>query len=140
MEHSEIIINCKSSIYTSNAWGMEKAPDFYNQVVKVSTSLSAAQLLEKLVAIEKTLGRERVPGEKYQSRTIDLDILLFNRDIIDSPELTVPHPRMHLRRFVLVPLTEIAAAEVHPLLNKSIDVLLKECPDKSIVKKPAHAL
>ncbi|HYC28142.1 MAG TPA: 2-amino-4-hydroxy-6-hydroxymethyldihydropteridine diphosphokinase, partial [Chitinophagaceae bacterium] len=68
-------------------------------------------------------------------RTIDIDILLYNDDSVDTDELVIPHPQLHLRRFALMPLAEIAASKIHPLLKKSIDELLLECPDKLSVKK-----
>ncbi len=127
-----------SSIYTSGAWGMEKAPDFYNQVIMVKTALSATQIMDAIFEIETELGRARKNSETYESRTIDIDILLFNSEIIKTSKLEVPHPRLHLRRFVLEPLNEIASDLLHPSLNKSIFALLFECTDIGIVKKIGH--
>jgi 2-amino-4-hydroxy-6-hydroxymethyldihydropteridine diphosphokinase len=134
-----IVIERRSAIYISPAWGMENAPDFYNQVVKVNLRQEPGDLLQILLGIEKELGRERSPGKRYESRTIDLDILFFNSEVIDTEELHVPHPRLHLRRFVLEPMHEIAPGLVHPVLKKTIAQLLKECPDASAVKRSGDA-
>jgi len=118
---------------------MENAPDFYNQVVHVNTRQDAPELLQTLLGIEKELGRQRSAEKRYESRTIDLDILFFNQEVINLAELHVPHLRLHLRRFVLGPMCEIAPNFVHPVLKKTIAQLLKECPDTSTVKKITHA-
>ncbi|HWY36944.1 MAG TPA: 2-amino-4-hydroxy-6-hydroxymethyldihydropteridine diphosphokinase, partial [Bacteroidia bacterium] len=89
---------------------------------------------------EKNLGRTREEGKGYQSRPIDIDILFFNEAVINTPALQVPHPRMHIRKFVLEPLCEIAPSLVHPVLKKTISELLAECPDKLAVKKISHAI
>jgi 2-amino-4-hydroxy-6-hydroxymethyldihydropteridine diphosphokinase len=135
-----ISIICYSGIYTSPAWGMEQAPDFQNQVLEVETSLAAPELLALLLATETELGRTRSAQAAYVSRTLDIDILFFNEETIDQPGLHVPHPRLHLRRFVLEPLNEIAPGLVHPLLKKTVRQLLEECPDKADVHKISHAL
>jgi 2-amino-4-hydroxy-6-hydroxymethyldihydropteridine diphosphokinase len=121
-------ISNKSKIYVTAAWGNTNQPDFYNQVICVSTTLSATELLQSLLSIENKLGRQR-GDQKWQARTIDLDILFFNNDIIDSPDLKVPHPYIHERKFTLVPLAEVASNLVHPIFKKSIAVLLEECND-----------
>jgi len=122
-------ISNKSKIYVTAAWGNTNQPDFYNQVICVNTTLSASALLQTLLSIENQLGRQR-GDKKWQARTIDLDILFFNNDIIDSPFLKVPHPYLHERKFTLVPLAEIAANFTHPIFNKSIAALLEECKDE----------
>ena len=98
-------------------------------VTQINPILSAIALLEALLLIENKLGRQR-GDQKWQARTIDLDILFFNNDIIDSPDLKVPHPYLHERKFTLVPLAEIAANFVHPIFNKSIAELENECSDE----------
>jgi 2-amino-4-hydroxy-6-hydroxymethyldihydropteridine diphosphokinase len=90
-------------------------------------------LLHKILEIEQLLGRKR--EQRYGPRIIDIDILLFNKDIVSEEGLTVPHPQMQNRRFVLEPLNEIAGGAIHPALNKSIAQLLAECPDKLAVQK-----
>ena len=130
-----------SSVYQSQAWGMDNTPDFYNQIVKVETKLSAQELMNALLAIEKQMGRERLGQDNtYQNRIIDVDILFFNTEVIESSTLQIPHPRLHLRRFVLEPLNEVALYYVHPLLHKSVSELLVLCTDKGQVKKLEHAL
>lgn len=127
-----------SALYTAKAWGMEQAPDFYNRVIRVKTPHTAAELMEILLDIEKQLGRERKASGGYESRTLDLDILFFNTQICHTPGLQLPHPRLHLRRFVLQPLNEIAPGLVHPVFKKTTSELLIECPDKGIVKAISH--
>lgn len=122
-----------SSLYETAAWGNSDQPSFLNQALEIATRLSASQLLRKILAIEKMMGRIR--KEKYGPRIIDIDILLFNTEIFDLPNLKVPHPELQNRRFALLPLTEIAPDLIHPLLNKSIVQLLKECNDELDVKK-----
>jgi len=130
----------QSSLYQSQAWGMEGAPDFLNQVIRIETKVSVEELLIFLLEIEKKLGRERTETTAYQSRLIDIDILFFNKKIIKTETLEIPHPRLHLRKFVLEPLNEIAPNFIHPVLNKSISELLKSCPDTGQVKKLSHVI
>jgi 2-amino-4-hydroxy-6-hydroxymethyldihydropteridine diphosphokinase len=126
-----------SRIYETSPWGFESDTPFLNQVVKIQTPFHPEKLLQMLLEIEHHLGRTRIsdPDNKlpYQSRVIDLDILLYNNDIYQRPHLTIPHPRMHLRRFVLAPLTELAPDHRHPLLDVSLTELLKNTPDKGSV-------
>jgi 2-amino-4-hydroxy-6-hydroxymethyldihydropteridine diphosphokinase len=117
-----------SSVYTTAAWGLEEQPDFLNMAIAIKTELSAPDLLEEILAVEKLLGRERTV--KWGQRTIDIDILFFGNDIIDLPELKVPHPFIQDRRFALAPMNEIAPDLAHPVFNKSIAQLLAECPDQ----------
>jgi len=122
-----------SSIYETAAWGKTDQPAFLNQAIEIETKLNAKKLMEEIVKIEQSMGRER--KEKYGPRIIDIDILLFDDEQYDGPFLTIPHPEMQNRRFVLVPLAEIAANLQHPLLKKSVSRLLEECPDQLEVKK-----
>lgn len=128
-------ITSQSSIYETEAWGVENQQAYLNQCIEVKTNLSAPSLIESLLLIEKELGRMRTISATYEPRTIDIDILFYNQDIIDEPKLMVPHPRLHLRKFVLIPLNEIASNYLHPLLNKTIFSLLSECEDSSDVKQ-----
>lgn len=122
-----------SSLYETAPWGKENQDPFLNQVLCIQTDLPAPALLASILGIEKKLGRER--KEKYGPRTIDIDILFYNDDVIDTPCLQVPHPRMGERRFVLTPLQEIAPHKVHPSLGITISQMLMVCPDKLPVNK-----
>ncbi len=112
----------KSSVYTSEAWGFEASEKFLNQALVCQTELSPRQVLEKIHAIEARYGRTRT-GNGYASRTMDIDILFFGSETIDTPDLKIPHPLLHLRGFVLAPLAEIMGSYVHPALGKTIDEL-----------------
>jgi 2-amino-4-hydroxy-6-hydroxymethyldihydropteridine diphosphokinase len=126
-------VTSTSSVYETAAWGNTNQPAFYNQAICVETILEAETLLERLLAIELEMGRVR--EEKYGPRTIDLDILMINDFVVDTPTLTIPHPQMHNRRFALLPLNEIAPALHHPVLDKTIHELLLNCPDTLDVQK-----
>lgn len=116
-----------SSIYETAAWGKTDQPSFLNQVLVAETTLTAENLLQDLLLIEKELGRSR--DEKNGPRTIDIDILYFDREIIKQPGLTIPHERIPLRRFVLVPLAELNPIFVDPGTEKTISQMLTECQD-----------
>lgn len=122
-----------SSIYETAAWGVEDGPDYLNQVLLIETSLKPLEVLEKINRIEEQLGRTR--KLKWESRIIDIDILFYEDFLIESTKLTVPHPYLHLRKFTLVPLAEIAPNFIHPLLKKSSRELLQELRDDLEVKK-----
>jgi 2-amino-4-hydroxy-6-hydroxymethyldihydropteridine diphosphokinase len=123
----------KSSLYETAAWGKTNQPNFFNQVLLIETVLTAVELMKKILWIEEKMGRIR--NEKYGARIIDIDILFFNDEIINSPQLIIPHPEIQNRRFALAPMNEIAAKFIHPILLKNISTLLKECGDKLDVKK-----
>ncbi len=122
-----------SSLYSTAAWGNTKQPDFLNQVIIVETKLSPSQTMDTILDIEKKLGRMRTV--KNAPRIIDIDILFFNKEIIDEPRLQVPHPRIQNRRFVLTPLNELSPNFIHPVLKRSVHHLFIHCPDKLDVKK-----
>lgn len=116
-----------SGIYETAAWGMEDQPAFLNQVLALETSLPPLDLLAACLATEQQRGRER--RERWGSRTLDVDILLFDNEILTLPTLTVPHPALPARRFALVPLAELAPQLVHPQLHQTVAALLAACPD-----------
>ena len=125
-----------SSIYETEAWGNTDQPSFLNQALEISTSLTARQLMRRVLRIEEEMGRIR--KEKLGPRIIDIDIILFENEIHDLRFLKIPHPEMQNRRFVLVPLAEINSNLQHPVLKKTIAELLEECPDNLEVKKIAE--
>ena len=117
-----------SKVYEAAAWGYTKQPDFYNQAIEIQTSLSPAQLLEGCLDIEKSMGRTRTI--LWGERTLDLDILLYDGRSVQLETLKIPHPYLHLRKFVLVPLCEIAPNLLHPILELTIQQLLDKCTDE----------
>jgi len=123
-----------SNIFETEAWGVDNQQAYLNQCIHIKTNLSANDLIDTLLEVEKNLGRKRTISETYEPRTIDIDILFYNNEVIESPKLIVPHPRLHLRKFVLIPLNEIAPNYLHPILNKTIFNLLSNCEDSSEVK------
>ena len=124
-----------SAIYETAAWGKTDQPAFLNQALEINTPLNAKQLMRHILEIENKMGRLR--QEKYGPRAIDIDILLFNDEIHTAAFLKIPHPEMQNRRFVLIPLVEIAATVIHPVLKKTMSDLLNDCPDSLPVKKYA---
>ena len=135
---AEIKKNCgtivlKSSVYETAPWGVKEQNSFLNQALKLSTPLFAQELLDNLLQIEESLGRIR--KEKFGPRIIDIDILLFNDDVIDVRNLKVPHPELPNRRFALQCLSDIAPDIVHPVFKKTIAQILKECTDPLGVDK-----
>ncbi|RLD83567.1 MAG: 2-amino-4-hydroxy-6-hydroxymethyldihydropteridine diphosphokinase, partial [Bacteroidetes bacterium] len=123
-----------SSIYKTKALGFE-GDDFFNICIEVTTNLNPESLIKSVLQIETSLGRERLNTSNYHNRNIDIDILLFDDDIIFYNDLKVPHPRMLERKFVLVPLTEIAPNVIHPIAKKTILICLKNCNDNSEIIK-----
>ena len=126
-------ISACSSLYCTASWGRHDQPDFLNQVIALETRLSPESLLDEILTIENELGRER--NEKWGSRKIDIDILLFGNEIIARPELKIPHQFLHERRFCLEPLCEIAPGLIHPIFGRKMSELLTELSDNLSVKK-----
>jgi len=122
-----------SSLYETAPWGKTDQPDFLNQVLLVQTNLDPPALLRAILWIEEKGGRIRTV--KNAPRIIDIDILFYNRLVLNEPGLSIPHPRIAERRFVLEPLNEISPGFLHPVLGKSISRLLLECTDELAVKK-----
>lgn len=122
-----------SAIYETAAWGLTNQPAFYNQVIKLQTNLLPELLMEKLLAIESKMGRIR--AKKLGPRIIDLDMLFYNQIVLETEILTIPHPAIAQRRFVLIPFAEIAPLFMHPVYQKTIEDLLIECPDQLDVQK-----
>lgn len=127
------IVTRKSKLYTTAAWGNTNQPDFLNQVIIVETKQTALQTIKIILGIEKKMGRVRT--KKNAPRIIDIDILFFNKEIIDENILTVPHPEIQNRRFVLIPLNELSPNFKHPVLHKTIHQILNSCSDTLDVKK-----
>ncbi|MHC9088549.1 2-amino-4-hydroxy-6-hydroxymethyldihydropteridine diphosphokinase [Tenacibaculum sp. IMCC1] len=123
-----------ASVYETASWGFD-SNNFYNTCIKVSTYLPPEQLILRLLSIEKELGRTRKNAEEYSDRLIDLDILLFDDEIIFSKTLIVPHPRMLDRKFALVPLVQIARNVIHPIEKKHLYICLENCADTSEIIK-----
>jgi len=122
-----------SSIYETEPVEFTDQPQFLNCAVALETSSTPEQLMLQLLTIEKAMGRQRI--QKKGPRTIDLDILFFGDEIVDTPGLTIPHPAMQHRRFVLEPLAEIAPDAMHPVLRKTVRELLEELPSGQSVRR-----
>lgn len=122
-----------SALYATAAWGNSNQPDFLNQVIIIGTNVTASELMKTILRIEEKMGRVRTV--KNAPRIIDIDILFFNKEIIDEPDLVVPHPQIQNRRFVLVPLNELSPNFIHPVLNRTVHQLLIHCKDTLDVKK-----
>ena len=121
----------ESSIFETIPWGYENQDNFLNSVIKIKTTFDAFKVLKKSQEIENTLGRKRI--SKWRKRTIDIDILFYNNEIINTTKLNIPHPLIQQRKFVLIPLSEIAPNYIHPTLKKNISTLLSECKDNQKV-------
>lgn len=123
-----------SRVYESESWGFD-AEDFLNACIAIETYLTPQEILAKILSIEKKLGRERSTKNGYASRTIDIDIIYFEKEILQTDALTIPHPNLEKRKFVLLPLADIAPQFYHPILNKDTRNLIQECKDRTQVEK-----
>ena len=126
-------VELKSSVYESKSWGFN-SNNFYNICLLIHSNLSPELILNKILIIEKDMGRLK-SVDQYSDRCIDIDILFIDDTIVNTKNLIIPHPRMQLRKFVLIPMIELAPNLVHPVLNKSIRQLELECVDKDQPKK-----
>lgn len=122
-----------SAIYETAAWGLTDQPSFFNQAIQLQTSLAPETLMQELLNIETEMGRIR--SIKLGPRIIDLDMLFYDQQILNTDLLVLPHPAITQRRFALLPLAEIAASFIHPVYSKTIELLLEECPDQLDVQK-----
>lgn len=121
-----------SSVYETAPWGKSDQPNYLNQGVQIETNFEPTELLSRCLKIEGQLGRVR--DEKWGARLIDIDIIYFDNQIMNSKNLIIPHPRMAERKFVLEPLTEISPDFIHPLLKKTNKELLTDCKDQLSIK------
>jgi 2-amino-4-hydroxy-6-hydroxymethyldihydropteridine diphosphokinase len=127
------IITAESSIYETAAWGNTNQQAFLNQVVVIKTKLEPDALMQTLLKIEEQLGRIRT--KKFGPRTIDLDILFYDTLVVKTKQVTIPHPAIQDRRFVLVPLAELSPRKIHAVYKQTVTSLLKNCSDNLAVKK-----
>jgi len=125
----------QSKIYESTPWRVDGQENYLNQIIEIKTELPADKVLELVLSIENDLGRVRL--EKWGERLIDIDIIFFNDEIIETSDLCIPHKHMHERNFVLEPLNEIASTFIHPRYNKTVAELLKDSKDTERVEEYA---
>jgi len=127
-----VTVLAQSPVYETPPWGVTDQPAFLNMAVKVETRQTPEELLHYLKTLESTLGRQ--PSVRYGPRLIDIDILFYDNLIVNLPNLTIPHPRLHERAFVLVPLADLEPAFVHPGLGLPVSALLAAVDTKGIVR------
>ena len=127
-----IVIHHSSPIYETPPWGVTDQPTFLNMVVQAETKMKPLPLLACLKKIETELGR--TPTVRWGPRLIDIDILFYDDLVLDLPQVTIPHPRLHERAFVLVPLADIAPGLIHPVLRQTVSTLLKKVNKKGVVR------
>lgn len=133
-------IVARSGVYASRAWGFSSAEPFANQALMLSTSLSPLEVLDVALDVEREVGRDReheaaekrLTGERYASRTVDVDVMFCDDEIIQVPRLQVPHPLLHVREFALEPLCEIMADYRHPVLGRSLRDIYRELKDSRV--------
>ena len=128
----EIKVLAKSHVYETPPWGYEDQPAFLNMIIKAETELEPKSLLKYLKQLEVELGREQ--NFRWGPRLIDLDILFYDNLVINTPLLVIPHPRLHERAFVLVPLADVAPDLIHPILQKSVSQLMAEVDTQEILR------
>lgn len=134
LQRASVKIIAQSAYYSSEPWGFSADQFFINQVTQIETQLSPENLLQLCLQTETQLGRKRTQkSSNYISRVIDIDILFYNQLAMHTQTLILPHPRLHLRKFTLVPLSEIVPNFIHPVHQKTILTLLNECQDNSEV-------
>lgn len=126
-------VTSSSAVYETAAWGKEDQPAFLNQVLVIQTALGPVELMAAILVIEQQMGRLR--RERNGERNIDIDILYYENEVLELPELTIPHPRIYMRKFALIPLLELNPTKVDPLHNKTIQALLEACPDSLEVRQ-----
>lgn len=135
-----LVIAQLSSIYETPPWGFEAETPFYNCVIKASTTLTSAALLTLCKKVEILIGRKpNETSQRYASRSIDIDILLYGDQVVKLNNLIIPHPEMLQRNFVLTPLAEIAADFIHPMEKKTVQQLLHSCPDTATITRREKA-
>jgi 2-amino-4-hydroxy-6-hydroxymethyldihydropteridine diphosphokinase len=126
-------VTVSSQFYKSPPWGFNSPNPFINRAICVETNLTPAILLKETQHIEHLLGRKKNKTVQYEDRSMDIDIIFYDNISMDTEDLRIPHPRMHLRNFVLTPLFEICPFFVHPVMKKNITTLKKECTDNAVV-------
>ncbi len=131
-----IHIKSSSAVYVSEPWGFNAQTKFLNKVILGESPLKPEQILDLFLHTEEQMGRKRKQGEGYSSRLIDIDLLFYDDVVMETNRLILPHPRLHERRFTLLPLAEIDKDFIHPVLKKPVWKLLEECADTGAV----HAL
>ncbi|QWR78001.1 2-amino-4-hydroxy-6-hydroxymethyldihydropteridine diphosphokinase [Candidatus Magnetomonas plexicatena] len=124
LNSGDVAVKAVSSMYETKPWGIASQPDFINICVEIETTQQPAELLTTLKEIEKTMGRK--DSARWGPRIIDLDIVFYGQEIIKTESLQIPHPHMHEREFVLKPLSELAPRMLHPILNKTVEELLRQ--------------
>jgi 2-amino-4-hydroxy-6-hydroxymethyldihydropteridine diphosphokinase len=124
-------IIAQSQYYESPPWGFASSHSFVNKAICMETNLNPVSLMKEIQHIEYLLGRRKNKTNHYEDRTMDIDIIFYDNLLMETKDLQIPHPKMHLRNFVLTPMNEICPLFVHPSLKKNITTLKKECPDQA---------